>query len=181
MYYLLLAEGFEETEMIAPLDVLRRGGVLVKTVGVTGKTVTGAHGVAIEADCLPEEVLVEEAEGVILPGGMPGTKNLQESQFVQGLIKGCAQKGGLLAAICAAPMVLGEQGLLKGKKAVCFPGFEEYLKGARVEDLPVVTDGNVITAKGAGAALAFGAAILDYAKGGGVGAEILAQMQTPGY
>ncbi len=181
MLYLLLAEGFEETEMIAPLDLLRRAGVQVETVGITGKEVAGAHGIVVKADILPEDVKTETCQGVILPGGMPGTTNLMESAFVRDLILNCSQGGGLLAAICAAPMVLGELGLLAGKRATCFPGFEEHLKGAAFSKEPVVTDGNVITARGAGTALHFGAALADYWKGEGAGEKLLAQIQMPDY
>ena len=181
MIYLLLAEGFEETEMIAPLDVLRRAGIPVKTVGVTGAEVLGAHGVCVKADLLPDDVKKEDADGVILPGGMPGTTNLEKSEFVLDLLDYCAKEKKLVGAICAAPMILGKQGYLKGRAAVCFPGFEEYLHGATIEETLVATDENFITAKGAGAALEFGAALTNYLKGEGVGEGILAAMQTPGY
>ena len=177
MYYMMLAEGFEETEMIAPLDMLRRAGVEVQTVGVTGKEVAGAHGIVIQADILPKEVDKDACDGVILPGGMPGTTNLMESAFVKELILDCNQKGGLLAAICAAPMILGELGLLTGKRATCFPGFEEHLKGALVTKEPVAVDGTVITSRGAGTALQFGAALVNYCKGKGEGEKLLSQMQ----
>ena len=177
MYYMMLAYGFEETEMIAPLDMLRRAGVEVVTVGITGKEVTGAHGVIVTADILPDEVKKEDCDGVILPGGMPGTTNLFESAFVREQIDACNQKGGLLAAICAAPMILGEMGLLAGKNATCFPGFEEHLKGATVTKEPVAMDGNVITSRGAGTALQFGAALVNHCKGKGEGEKLLSQMQ----
>ena len=181
MIYVLLADGFEETEMIAPLDMLRRAGIPVQTVGVTGADVEGAHGIRVRADILPEAVNKETAQGVILPGGMPGTTNLQKSAFVQDLVEHCANEGRLVAAICAAPMILGELGLLEGKESVCFPGFEEHLKGAIIRDCPVAVDGNVITGKGAGAALEFGAELVNYCKGAGEGEKLLAQMQTPRY
>ncbi len=181
MIYVLLADGFEEMEMIAPLDMLRRAGIEVQTVGITGKVVSGSHGVPVTADLLPEEVKSETAEGVILPGGMPGTTNLQESAFALELVKDCARQGKLVAAICAAPMILGELGLLEGREAVCFPGFEEYLKGATVKDAPVVTDGSIITARGAGAALDFGAALVNYLTTAGQGEKLLAAMQDSRY
>ena len=177
MVYMMLADGFEETEMIAPLDMLRRADVPVVTVGVTGKEVAGAHGIVITADILPEEVKKEDCAGVILPGGMLGTTNLFASAFVREMIEICHQKGGLLAAICAAPMILGEMGLLQGKKATCFPGFEEHLKDATVTCEPVVTDGNVVTSRGAGTALLFGAALVNACKGVGEGEKLLTQMQ----
>ncbi len=181
MIYILLANGFEETEMIAPLDILRRAGVPVQTVGVTGKAVTGAHGVTVTADILPEELDKSAIEGVVLPGGMPGTTNLQASGFVIDLVKTCATENKLVAAICAAPMILGELGLLEGKDATCFPGFEEHLKGATVTSAPVAVAGNIITGKGAGAALEFGAALVNFCQSSGEGEKILVQMQTPAY
>lgn len=181
MIYILLATGFEETEMIAPLDMLRRAGVPVQTVGITGKTVMGAHHIPITADILPEEIDYSALDGVILPGGMPGTTNLQNSGFVIDLVKTCYKNGKLVAAICAAPMILGELGLLDGKNAVCFPGFEEHLKGASILSVPAVTHGNIVTGKGAGAALDFGAALVNYLTQPGQGEELLAQMQDPRY
>lgn len=181
MLYILLADGFEEIEMITPLDMIKRANIPVQTVGISGKTVMGAHNIEITADILPDQVDTENIDGVILPGGMPGTLNLQKDEKVNELIELCEKKSKLIGAICAAPMILGEKGLLQGKKAVCFPGFEENLKGATVQKLPVATDGNIITSRGAGAALWFGSAIIDYLKGAGEGEKILAQMQTPDY
>ena len=160
MLYLFLADGFEETEAIATLDVLRRGGVATKTVGVGGEYILGAHGVTVKADA-PEADL-NNIDGVILPGGMPGTLNLQRDEGVNRAIKYCMDNGKLVAAICAAPMIIGELGYLDGKKAVCFPGFEDSLDGAEIMSDGVVSDGNIITAMGAGKALEFGAAIADY-------------------
>ena len=179
MLYLMLANGFEETEAIAALDVIRRGGLEIKTVGVNGLSVTGAHGVKLEADILPEEIYPDNADGIILPGGMPGTLNLKNSTAVIQLLNVCRDNGALIAAICAAPSVLGELGMLEKKKAVCFPGFEDRLKGAVLQSAGVVCDGNFITAKGAGVALEFGAAITDYFadKADMSGTEILKQMQ----
>lgn len=181
MLYILLAEGFEEVEMITPLDMIKRANIPVLTVGISGRTVTGAHNIEITADILPDEVDINNFEGIILPGGMPGTLNLQKDKKVNELIDLCEEKSKLIGAICAAPMILGEKGLLSGKRAVCFPGFEDKLEGATVENLPAVTDGNIITSKGAGAALWFGSAIIDYLKGAGEGEKILSQMQTPDY
>ncbi len=178
MVYMFLANGFEETEAIGCLDVLRRAEINVKTVGVGGKEITGSHGVAVSADLEIKDVDIEGIEGVILPGGMPGTLNLQADESVINAVEFCADNGKLVAAICAAPMILGELGLLEGKLAVCYPGFEEHLKGAIVENAPVAIDDNIITGKGAGASLLFGARIADWFKAG-VGQEILDQMQFP--
>ena len=178
MIYMFLANGFEETEAIGCLDVLRRAELAVKTVGIDGKEVCGSHGVTVVADAVLDDVKKDDMEGVILPGGMPGTLNLQANEKVIEFVRFCAENGKLVAAICAAPMILGELGILEGKLAVCYPGFEEHLKGASVEDAFVAIDGNVITARGAGASMLFGARIADWFKAG-VGQELLQQMQHP--
>ncbi|MBO4283821.1 MAG: DJ-1/PfpI family protein [Clostridia bacterium] len=164
MILLLLADGFEETEALVPLDLLRRGKCDVKTVGITGKTVSGAHGIAVTADLLPKEV-AGKIDALILPGGMPGTTNLDASPDVDRLIEKTLSNGGRLAAICAAPMVLGRRGLLQNKRAVCFPGFESELKGAILSNKRIETDGNVTTAVGMGAAYEFGLALLSLLAG----------------
>ncbi|MGN1316627.1 MAG: DJ-1 family glyoxalase III [Acutalibacteraceae bacterium] len=166
MIYVFLAEGFEEIEALAPVDFLLRMGVEVKTVGVSGKFCRGAHGINVEADILSEDVdLGGSLEGIILPGGMPGAENLNNSADVQRAIDYCFEKGKIIAAICAAPFILGRKGILKGKNATCFPGFEEELDGANVLDEGVVTVGNIVTARGAGVAWEFGAAIGTLLKG----------------
>lgn len=159
MIYLFLADGFEEIEALAPVDILRRGGKDVKTVAVKGKKAVGTHGIAVECDITIDEVK-DDMEMLILPGGMPGTKNLAASEKLISLVKEAFEKGIYIGAICAAPSVLGEIGILKGKKATCFPGFEGYLNCAEISDDFVVVDENVITAKGAGVALEFGFALL---------------------
>ena len=160
MIYVFLAEGFEEIEALAPVDVLRRGGIEVKTVGVTGKTVTGAHGIAVSADITVDQITLEGLDGIVLPGGMPGTLNLEANERLCELVRQADRKQLLIGAICAAPSVLGHLGVLNGKRATCFPGFEKELAGATVCDGQVVCDGNIITAKGAGAALDFAFALL---------------------
>ena len=181
MLYLFLAEGFEEVEAVAPLDIIRRAELPVKTVGVTGETVTGAHGIAIKADTTIEQLEMGDVSGIILPGGMPGTLNLQKNETVIAALRHCAETKKLIASICAAPMIVGMTGLLEGRQATCFPGFEDQLEGAILKDEPVVCDGNFITAKGAGVALEFGAAIVDYCYGeqerGSKGGRLLRQMQ----
>ena len=178
MIYILLAEGFEEVEAIAPIDIMRRNGLDVVLAGVDGEEICGAHSIKIATDINAENIKIEDVEGIILPGGMPGTLNLQKNETVNKLIKYCAENELLIASICAAPMILGELGLLDGKEAVCYPGFEKHLHGADVCDCSVVVSDNFITAKGAGAALEFGAAIVDYFSGeSGKGDEILSQMQ----
>ena len=156
MVIILLADGFEELEALSPLDILLRAGVEAKTVGMNGKTVTGTHGIKVIADMLPDDVKLEKVEAVILPGGMPGAINLDKHPFTDVVIDKLINRGGRLAAICAAPLILGRRGLLRGKVATCFPGFENELTDAKVCDAPVVTDGNVTTAKSFEYAFAFG-------------------------
>ncbi len=178
MLYLLLADGFEEVEAIATLDVIRRAEIKVLTVGVKDRFAEGAHGVKIEADIPFDKMDKAAIEGVILPGGMPGTLNLQKNDDVIKLIEECAEKGLLVASVCAAPMIVGSMGLLEGRKATCFPGYEDELLGATVTDESVVVDGSFITAQGAGVSLQFGAAIVDYIRGEeGKGNAILKKMQ----
>lgn len=156
MILLLLADGFEEIEALCPLDVLRRLGANIKTVGITGRMVNGAHGITVCADLIPEDVDTNLIEGLILPGGMPGSINLDASHYTDKFLNEVTSREGRIAAICAAPLVLGRRGLLNGKKAVCYPGFENELHGAIIEgEASVVTDGNITTAKGMGVALHF--------------------------
>ncbi len=156
MVYVFLAKGFEEVEALAPVDILRRGGVEVKTVGVTGKRVSGSHGISVNCDITVNEATFDELEGIILPGGMPGTVNLENDETVQKFIDFAVKNELIIGAICAAPSILGHKGLLQGKKAVCYPGFEKELAGARLLDSPAVRDGNIITGWGAGGSLNFG-------------------------
>ena len=155
MIIVLLADGFEEIEALTPVDMLRRAGACVKTVGITGKIATGSHGIPIVCDLLPEEVDITDVTTVIFPGGMPGALNLDAAEFTDKIISYITASGGRLAAICAAPLVLGRRGLLKEKKATCYPGFEKELLGAKIEAKSVVTDGNITTAKGMGVSLDF--------------------------
>ncbi|MBQ8898197.1 MAG: DJ-1/PfpI family protein [Clostridia bacterium] len=157
--YVLLAEGFEEIEAITPADILRRMEADVKLVGVSSKLVRGAHGIELTADVTLNRAAKEVPDCVILPGGMPGAKNLDACRPVRELVARVAENGGVVAAICAAPMVLGRMGLLKGKNATCYPGFEEHLEGATLVRQGVVTDGNFVTGNGPGAAADFGFAI----------------------
>ena len=165
MIYIFLAEGFEECEALAPVDILRRANIDVITVGVGSKIITGAHGISVNCDTINKDLKLENLEGIILPGGMPGTVNLEKDDTVQSIIDYAWKNNLLISAICAAPSILGHKNLLNGKKATCFPGFEKDLLGAEVCDMPVVKDGNVITAFGAGAAFDFGFEILATIKG----------------
>ncbi len=169
MVYLFLADGFEEIEALTPVDLLRRAGVSVTTVGVTGKTVKGSHGIEVAADADAAEargmLARTDMEMVVLPGGMPGTKNLDASQLVDAYLAAAAERGTFIAAICAAPMVLGRRGLLRGKRAVCYPGFEKYLDGAEVCTQHAVRDGKIITGQAMGAALPFALELVSALKG----------------
>ena len=155
MVLLLLADGFEEIEALTPVDVLRRAGINVKTVGINAKIATSSHNIPIICDLEAEEVELDKADMIILPGGMPGALNLDNSPFVDRAVKTVLERGGRVAAICAAPLVLGRRGLLDGKRATCYPGFENELKGAVITGAKVVTDGNFTTAVGMGASLEF--------------------------
>ncbi len=163
MYALLLAPGFEEVEAVTPADFLRRAGIDVRLVGVGGRLVEGNHGLRLEADTTLEEMLkAEEPEGVILPGGMPGAANLAASPAVIELIRRLHAAGRLVAAICAAPaVVLEPAGVLAGKRATCFPGFEERFATARFSAGRVVVDGNVITSRGPGTAAEFSEKLIE--------------------
>ncbi len=156
MIYVFLADGFEETEALTPVDMLRRCKLEVATVGIGGKNITGSHGISVAADIEASEIKLDEnVEMIILPGGMPGTLNLEADKTVQGAIDYCAENGKYIAAICAAPSILGHKGLLNNRKATCYKGFEEHLKGAEVVYEDTVTDGCFITSRGAGTALPF--------------------------
>ena len=174
-----LADGFEEVEALTPVDILRRGGVEVLLVSVSGKKlVESSHAIRLQADYLLEELTDEQkaADAYILPGGMPGAGTLAEHSGVQALVQSGAKAGKLVAAICAAPMALGGWGVLQGKEAICYPGFEKFLTGAKVSSERVVKDGNIITGKGVGAGFLFGYAILGELMGEEVVARLKEQM-----
>lgn len=155
MILVLLADGFEEIEALTPVDMLRRAGLDVRTVGMNGKIVCGSHKIPVVCDLTPDEVKADEVSTVIFPGGMPGSLNLDVHPFTDEIISSVNQNGGRLAAICAAPLILGRRGLLQGKRATCYPGFENELKGALTCTDKVVTDGNITTSRGMGTALEF--------------------------
>ena len=179
MLYMFLANGFEETEAIGCLDVIKRAGIDIKTVSIeSGQAVKGSHGISVNADIMKSEIIKEDCEGVILPGGMPGTLNLEKDELVKELITYCYEKNKLIAAICAAPMIFGKMGLLNGKKATCYPGFEEHFAGGKYTGDAVCVSDNIITGKGAGAAMLFGAEIVNYFEKGR-GYELLMEMQHP--
>ena len=161
MVYVLLAAGFEETEAITPVDLLRRAGEDAKMVGVTGMLVHGSHGIGIEADLPMDQVDWSQADMIVLPGGMPGTTNLYADERVTNAVRACYDAGKYVAAICAAPsIILGGMGLLKGRKATCYPGMEDGMVGATPLERTCVVDGRIITACGVGGALDFGCALV---------------------
>ena len=160
---IFMADGCEEIEGLTVVDVVRRAGIAIDMISITGmKEVTGSHGITFAADVLAEEADFDSYDGVVLPGGMPGTLNLGKHEIVKKVITSYAAGGKLTAAICAAPSVLGENGILEGKHAVCYPGFEEKLLGAKVGKEKVVTDGSVITSQGMGTAIEFAMAIVKW-------------------
>ena len=162
MVYVLLADGFEEIEALAPVDILRRGGIEVKTVGITGKTVCGSHGISVSADITPDEV-GEDISMLVFPGGLPGADNLHASPYTDKFIDIAKKNNAHIAAICAAPYILGVRGLLRGKHATCYPAekFISQLEGALYEgNMGVVTDGKITTGAGMGAAYDFGLELL---------------------
>ena len=166
MIYVFLAEGFEELEAIAPVDLLKRVGMInrqlglqVQTVGVGGKTVVGRSGIAVTCDITEDGVDAQACTAVILPGG-PGRGNLARSRVVLQTIEAVARHGGLLAAICGSPPILGKH--LAGRKACCHDSVEDEITNAEIVYDPVVTDGNVITSRGAGTSIAFALAIAEY-------------------
>ena len=180
MIYVFLAPGFEETEAIAPVDILRRAGceVVTAATGTDGDyRVRGSHNIKITADIRESDVTTDNMEGVILPGGMPGTLNLEKSPVVRQSVMYCHENNLPVCAICAAPSIPGHMGLLEGKEAICFPGFESELKGARISENSVCADGNMLTAKGAGVAVEFGLAAVAMLKGQAAADKIRSALQ----
>lgn len=164
MIYVYLANGFEETEAITPIDMLRRAEKKVVTVGIGDNIVVSSHGIPVVTDTIIQEApLTDDLEMIVLPGGMPGTLNLEKSEYIQQAIDFCMEKNIPIGAICAAPSILGHKGILKGRKAVCYQGFEAQLDGAEVGTDAVAVDGNIITARGAGVAMQFALALVEKA------------------
>jgi 4-methyl-5(b-hydroxyethyl)-thiazole monophosphate biosynthesis len=165
MVYIHLADGFEEIEALAVIDVLRRADIAAKTVSVTGaRNVTGAHDIVVVADLLFEEADYASCEMIVLPGGMPGTTNLSRHEGLVKQIGAFAQNGKWIAAICAAPSILGKMSLLKGKRATSFPGYENDMIGAAYTEERVVLDGKFITSRGAGTAMEFALKLVELLK-----------------
>ena len=158
---MILAEGFEETEAIAVADVLRRAGLDLTLAGLASLLVAGAHKIAVKADCLLADVNAAGFDAVVLPGGMPGSTHLRESDAVMQVVKTVYGKGGIAAAICAAPSALARAGVLDGKKITAYPGFEQYFEKSEYTGQLTQVDGKVITGKGAGAVFEFAARIVE--------------------
>ena len=177
MVYVFLADGFEIIEALAPVDMLTRAGIETKTVGVTGALVASSCGVQVASDMTIEEFDFYDVEAIVLPGGMPGTTNLEANAKVQSAIDNAVNIDVPVCAICAAPSILGHKGLLSGKEATCFPGFEGALDGAELSEEYVVTDGNFITARGAGVCIDFGLEIVKKLRGEQTAEAIWKQIQ----
>ena len=164
--YLFLATGFEEIEAVATIDILRRGGVELTTISITGDlSVLGVHDIPVTADKLFEQADFSDGDAFILPGGGPGSFMLNNHTALKQLLFQQHEQNKWIAAICAAPLVLGGLGLLSGLKAICYPGMESYIQGAILTNQPVVIDGNIITGKGPGLAFDFGLTILAILQG----------------
>lgn len=172
----LLANGFEEIEAITVIDVLRRAGVEVDVLSLRGRRVTGSHGITVQADRTLRAGAAQAWDAVILPGGMPGAANLRDDGRVRGLLRAQNESGRWVAAICAAPMALGAAGVLQGRKATCYPGFESHLTGAKPQAKSVVVDRNVITSRGPGTALEFALALAGKLAGDTVAKDLRKRM-----
>ena len=166
MVYMLLGTGFEETEAIAPLDLLRRAGVPVATVGINGKIVYGSHGIGVEADLELGQMDLTNLDMIVLPGGLKGVASIRASQAAMDAIRFAWENGKFTAAICAGPTVLADLGIVDGKNATCYPGCEGQMGSAKMaENAAVVTDGKLITGTSAGCAIPFGLALIAALKG----------------
>lgn len=166
MVYMLLGTGFEETEAIAPLDLMRRAGISVATVGLNGKYIRGSHGITVEADILPEEMKPEETEMIVLPGGLGGVASIRASQAAMDAVRDAWDRDRFVAAICAGPTVLADLGIPDGRKATCYPGCESGMGGAIMQSGEAcVRDGKLITGTSAGCAIPFGLALVAALRG----------------
>ena len=180
MIYVFFADGMEEIEALTPVDLLRRSGIPVTTVGIRGRVIKGRSGIEVTADKTDAEVLPDIGlTAVVLPGGMPGAANLDTSKKVEEFLLYAKKSGALIAAICAAPMILGHKGLLNGIRATCFPGYEKEMTGATATDEYVCYDQNILTAKGAGAALKWSLRIISVLSGKNKADEIRLSIQCP--
>ncbi len=164
--FVFLADGFEEIEAIAPIDIMRRADIEVTTISISNKNeVLGAHGITIIADNLFTEVDFSNSDLLFLPGGMPGTKNLDAHLDLKKLLQNQAERGKYIAAICAAPSILGKMGLLEGIEAICYPGYENLLLRAIISEKKIVKSDFILTANGAGVAVEFALRLVEELKG----------------
>mgnify|MGYP001009486187 CR=1 FL=1 len=177
MFYAFYAQGCEEIEAITAVDILRRAGINIKTLGIGGKTIVGSHGIGIVCDDTADMRFINNIDGIILPGGMPGTLNLEDSPIIQAVIDYCVENNKLICAICAAPTILGHRGLLKNKLATCFPDKANSSFGARLTSDCVARDGNIITGKGPGASIEFALKIVEAVKGADAASRIRVSLQ----
>ena len=176
MVYMLLGTGFEETEAIAPLDLLRRAGIEVKTVGLNGPIITGSHGISVVADMVIQELDISDCEMIVLPGGLGGVASIRACSPAMNAISQVWEQGKFAAAICAGPTVLADLGITDGKNATCYPGCEEGMGSANMVNAPAVTDGKLITGTSAGCAVPFGLALIAALKGQAEADRIAAQI-----
>ena len=165
MVYVLLGTGFEETEAIAPIDLMRRAGISVLTVGINGKVICGGHGIGVEADITAGEMDLTDLEMIVLPGGLGGVKSIRESEKAMDAIRFAHENDKFVAAICAGPTILAQLGITDGKDAVCYPGCEEEMGSANMITAPCVRSGKVITGTSAGCAVPFGLKLVEALKG----------------
>lgn len=158
--------GYEEIEALTVVDILRRAGVETSMVSVTGeRNVTGSHSISVAMDAVLSEVDFGSLDVIVLPGGMPGTTNLEACEALMVQVDSFMEENRIIAAICAAPSILGHRGHLQGRRACSFPNFESHLEGAEVMEEPAVIDGNVVTGRGMGAAVPFALAVLEKLQG----------------
>ena len=176
MVYVLLGTGFEETEAVTPLDLLRRAGVEVQTVGLNGKVITGSHGIPVAADLEIGEISLQNLEMVILPGGLGGVSSIRGCKAALDLIRYAWHTGAFVAAICAGPTVLADLGITDGKNATCYPGCEDGMGNAAIFEEAAVRDGHLITGASAGCAVTFGLTLIEALKGKEAAATIEAQI-----
>lgn len=176
MVYMLLGTGFEETEAIAPLDLMRRAGISVQTVGINGKTIYGGRSIGVEADIPLADMDLSQMEMIVLPGGLGGVASIRASQPAMDAIRWAYENDKYTAAICAGPTILADLGITDGKKAVCYPGCEENMGNATMINAPCVQDGKVITGASAGCATAFGLALIRALKGDAVANTVAQQI-----
>lgn len=177
MVYMLLGTGFEETEAIAPLDLLRRAGVSVQTVGLNGKVIYGGHGIGIETDIEIGQMDLTDIEMIVIPGGLGGVASIRGCQAAMDALKFANDNGKFVAAICAGPTVLADLGITDGKNATCYPGCEDGMGSANmIENAAAVRDGRIITGTSAGTAIPFGLALIEAVKGSEVAESIARQI-----